>query len=438
VKIMVLTPYLPHRRVGHGGGTAVRDLVTWLGRKHEVMVLSLVRPGEERLLPEVEELGVTVRGLPFLDHGSRGWDRLSLVGKRLSALVRALVSGYPPFVEKYADRRISELIRRAVHDFQPDAIQIEYLQMSLYCRDLRHDRERTGNSRPRLVLNSHELGHVPRERRATRTTNPLVRASARVEAAAWRRLELAASKWADVTLCVTPEDHELYRMLGADNLVTVPLGMDLKALAVDWQPTAADGRETYLFVGSFGHRPNRLAAEFLLDRLWPRVKAARPQAVLILAGRGSDTFLASHLEPGQWLEHRIEAPGFVDDLTPLFRDCRLFVAPLPEGGGIKIKILEAMARGAPVVTTPVGAEGIASAADDTLIISPCDDSFADAWLDAADDLTECRRRARRARQVMEDRFSWDAITDRLVHLYAANGPQRKISDGPAGASESLR
>ncbi len=417
MKIMVLTPYLPHRRVGHGGGTAVRDLLTWLGRKHEVLALCLVRPGEENRLREVAELGVQVRGLPFLDRGAQGADKLSLLGRRLQAQLRSLTAGYPAYVEKYADRHLFELVSRAVAEFQPEAIQIEYLQLALYARHLRRQRRPGAEPRPRLILNSHELGHVPRDRRAERSGNPVLRRLLRAEAAAWRRLEADATRWADTTLCVTAEDHKLYAELGGENLVLMPLGMDLTALAADWQPGADGGRETYLFVGSFDHRPNRLAAAMLVDRIWPRVSAARPAATLILAGRGSDTFVSSRLPRERWAQQRLKAVGFVDDLTPLFRNCRLFVAPLPEGGGIKIKILEAMARGVPVVTTPVGAEGIAGPADGVLTIAPCDDSFAEAWLRDAADETGCRARAVAARHLMTERFSWDAITDRLGLLY---------------------
>jgi glycosyltransferase involved in cell wall biosynthesis len=422
VKVLVLTPYLPHRRVGHGGGTAVRDLVTWLARKHEVMVLSLVRPGEEDLLGEVAELGAQVKGLPFLDRAASGTTRLDFYARRLAAFFRSLSSGYPLYVEKYADDKLARLISAAVADFQPDAIQIEYLQMSPYCRDLRQLRDAAGRSTPRLILNSHELGSLPRERRAARAGNPLSRWLALREAAAWRKLQVDASSWADTTLCVTPEDHELYAAMGGHNLATMPLGMDLSALQVDWHPGAVDGRETHLFVGSFGHRPNVLAAELLVDQIWPRVLAERPDAHLVLAGRGSEEFLATRIPNDQWAKRRLEALGFVDDLTPHFRNCRLFVAPLPEGGGIKIKILEAMARGVPVVTTPVGAEGITRSADGAITISPCDDSFAAAIVRDAADLPGCRQRATVARQLMANHFSWDAITDRLTKLYG-NLPQ---------------
>lgn len=416
----MLTPYLPHRRVGHGGGTAVRDLVTWLAKKHDVMVVSLIRPGEADLLADVGALGVQVRGLPFLDGTAPGPARLKLLGRRLAAAARSLFSGHPYYVEKYADGKLAAQVRLAVNEFQPDAVQIEYLQLASYCRDLRRMRDGAGRTTPRLILNSHELGSVPRERRARRATHPLAAWRARSEAAAWRRLQVAASAWADTTLCVTPEDHERYLAMGGRNLLTVPLGMDLTTLSADWQPDLE--HETHLFVGSFGHRPNVLAAEFLLDHVWPRVSAARPGADLVLVGRGSASFLSARLAPEHWPSQRVKAMGFVDDLDDLFRRCRLFVAPLPEGGGIKIKILEAMARGVPVVTTPVGAEGIAGPDSGALTIAACDETFATAVLRDADDLSGCEQRVRVARRLMVANFGWEAITDRLVEIYASPGP----------------
>ncbi|MCB1184508.1 glycosyltransferase [bacterium] len=414
MKVLVLTPYLPHRRVGHGGGTAVRDLVTWLARRHEVMVVALVRPGEEDLLDEVRALGVAVRGLPFLDATARGLARVRLAGRRIASLTRSLSSGYPLYVEKYSPRLLGASLAAAVAEFEPDAIQVEYLQLALLVREMRRRRDADGRAAPRLILNSHELGSVPRERRAARATDPVTRALARDEAARWRRLQVDASNWADATLCVTPEDRALYEAMGGQRLLTVPLGMDLEAIRVDWAPGSRDGRETHLFVGSFGHRPNVLAADFLLDEVWMRVRAARPDAVLVLAGRGSDRYLATRGPVAG-----VEALGYVDDLTPHFRTARLFLAPLPEGGGIKIKVLEAMARGVPVVTTPVGAEGIATAADDVLTITGCDRSFAAAVLADAADTAACRRRAERARRHMEENFSWESITARLTEIYAA-------------------
>jgi glycosyltransferase involved in cell wall biosynthesis len=289
-------------------------------------------------------------------------------------------------------------------------VQVEYLQLALLCRDLRAWRERAGLPGPRLVLNSHELGALPLRRRAGITRNALLRALLLARARAWERLQTEATHWADVTLCVTDQDRALLEAGGGRRCVTVPLGIDTEAIRPVWEPRDPP---RLLFVGSFGHRPNRVAAKFLVDKVWPNIAQCNGFAHLVLAGRGSDVFLSGL---GRRPE-RVQALGYVEDLTQLFRECRLFVAPLAEGGGIKIKILEAMARGIPVLTTPIGAEGIVDSAEDALAIASADTTFAEAMIRVLAAPEAARGRAERARRIIERHFSWSAITERLTTLY---------------------
>ena len=409
MKIMVLTPYLPHRRVGHGGGTAVRDLVSHLARRHQVLVAAFLRPGEEDRIAEVEALGVQVAALPYADRGARGLARWGLWRARLSSTLRSLGTGFPPYVQKYWSPPLRDRFLGLIEEFQPEAVQIEYLQLALYARDLACWRRDRNQAAPRIILNTHELGSVPRLRRARHARHAFSRRVHLAEARRWEHLQGQACRWADRTLCVTDEDRALYLRQGGQNLLTVPLGMDL----AETRPDRAPREEDCLFVGSFGHRPNVLAARLLVRKIWPLVRRRRPAARLILAGRGSQEFLAGENTPTEG----IEARGFVDDLTPLFRTSRLFVAPLPEGGGIKIKILEALARGIPVLTTPVGAEGIASEEDEVMTIVPADAGFAEAILTALDD-PQLENRAGRARRHMEEKFGWESIARRLEGIYA--------------------
>ena len=410
MRVLIVTPYLPHRSIGHGGGVSVRELTRHLARRHETHLLALLRPGDADRVDEVAELGAAVHTIPFTDRGASGARRLALTADRARSWLRSRRTGYPFYAEKYHSPALSRAVAAAVDRLRPDVVQIEYLQLSLLCRDLRRAREGAGAAGPRLILNSHELGALPLRRRAETTRNPLLRARLAARARAWDRLQAAATRWADVTLCVTDQDRVLLESAGGERCATVPLGIDTAAIVPVWEPRDPP---RLLFVGSFGHRPNRVAAKFLVDKVWPNIAQCNGFAHLVLAGRGSDVFLSGL---GRQPE-RVQALGYVEDLTPLFRECRLFVAPLAEGGGIKIKILEAMARGIPVLTTPIGAEGIVDSAEDALATAGADATFAEAMIRVLAAPEAARGRAERARRIIEQRFSWSAITERLTALY---------------------
>jgi glycosyltransferase involved in cell wall biosynthesis len=409
VRILIVTPYLPHEHVGHGGGSAVRGMVAELARRHEVCLVSLVRPADAHRIGEVTALGVTVEAVPFIDRSATGLDRLRLVAGRLMAAARATAARYPFYVAKYASGSLDRAACRVAAAWRPDVIQIEYLQLALTLRALRRWRDSAGDDRPRLVLDSHELGSLPRRRRAAGAALPH-RAWLALDAAAWDRLARDASGWADTTLCVTEQDRQLYARAGGRRLATVPLGIDVRGL----QPARDAGwPRRVLFLGSFQHPPNRAAARLLCQDVWPAAAPRLPGWELVLAGPGSADFLAGLDD----VPAGVSATGFVADLDALFRSCSVFAAPLTEGGGIKIKILEALARGIPVVTTPIGAEGIVDRDQDLVAWAEGAGDFADVLVRTADDPGGAGDRALRARRFVEERFAWEAVVGRLEEIY---------------------
>lgn len=411
MRILLISPYLPHPRIGHGGGTAVRQMVRALARRHEVCLLSLQRPQDPPASEADLGTGVRVETVPFVDSAARGpGARLRLIAGRGLAAARAAWRRQPFYVTKYHHPPLLQRARELVDELDPDVVQIEYLQLADVARAL--DRQRQGRPRPRLILDSHEHGALPRRRRAARTRG-LARRRLMAEAGRWDRAARDASRRVDATLCVTEQDRELLAAAGARGLVTIPLGVDTEGL----QPMrAAEPRPRLLFVGSFAHPPNLAAARLLSRELWPALQPQLPGWTLTLAGPGSREFLSAEPSPPAGLE----AMGFVDDLTDLFASSRLFVAPLFEGGGIKIKILEAMARGIPLVTTPIGAEGIADRDDDLVAWAETPAAFVEAVLAGVRSPEQADDRARRARRHVEEHFSWDAVVTRLETVYSSS------------------
>jgi glycosyltransferase involved in cell wall biosynthesis len=137
----------------------------------------------------------------------------------------------------------------------------------------------------------------------------------------------------------------------------------------------ASEEPTLLFLGTFWYQPNVDAAAFLIERVWPRIRRAMPEARLIIAGVSPESIPGYNTGiPG------VEFTGFVDDLEALYRRACVVCAPILSGAGTRVKIIEAAAYGRPVVSTRIGAEGLSLRDGHELLLRDEPDAFADACL----------------------------------------------------------
>jgi glycosyltransferase involved in cell wall biosynthesis len=150
-------------------------------------------------------------------------------------------------------------------------------------------------------------------------------------------------------------------------------------------------------------QPNAKAAEFLAREVLPAIRSRFPNARLQLVGRnpGPDVLALGEL-PG------VEVAANVPDVGVYLGRATLLAVPLDSGGGTRLKILEAFAAGLPVVSTPIGCEGIDATNGRHLWIAPRE-CFADATCDALSNLEASRCLAENARQLALDRYDWPAI-----------------------------
>lgn len=135
-----------------------------------------------------------------------------------------------------------------------------------------------------------------------------------------------------------------------DNVRTLPVSFGAKGTGVPENRTP----DTILFAGSMWWLPNRHGLAWFFENCWEGILAARPAARVILAGNDKSGFAR-----GMAQRHpNVTATGFVEDIEPFFRQASVFILPLLIGTGIKIKLIEAMGWGLPVVSTPKGVEGV--------------------------------------------------------------------------------
>jgi glycosyltransferase involved in cell wall biosynthesis len=148
-------------------------------------------------------------------------------------------------------------------------------------------------------------------------------------------------------VCSEADRADLSTRFGLSNLAVVP-----NAVA-DVEPSPLPATPTALFLGMHSYEPNRVAAEFLVHQIWPRVLQQHPGASLVVAGKGCE-LIRGH---GQDLPG-VRFEGFVADLAALYARSRVVCCPILSGGGTRIKIIEGAMQARPIVSTTLGAEGL--------------------------------------------------------------------------------
>jgi glycosyltransferase involved in cell wall biosynthesis len=194
------------------------------------------------------------------------------------------------------------------------------------------------------------------------------------------------------------------RQWGAREVVVAPLSLapeHYEAAELNGPPVAG-------FIGTAAWPPTRAAAERLAQRVWPLVRRRVPEARLLVAGRGfsEDAALAG---PG------VEVLGAVPSAAAFMQGLSLLLHPIARGSGMKVKTLEAIASGVPVVTTERGAEGIE--AEDGIVVAVEDEQLAVAAAAILRDEAERRERGAAARRAFLARYTPRRATEPLVDLY---------------------
>ncbi len=194
------------------------------------------------------------------------------------------------------------------------------------------------------------------------------------------------------------------------NLSIVPMGVDLGYFQAE--PVEAPA-PVLLFTGTMNYFPNADAATYFCDEIFPRIRERHPQVCFYVVGNRPS-------EPVKRLEAQegVVVTGYVPDVRPYFQKASVFVAPLRAGSGIQTKNLEAMAMGVPVVTTSVGAMGLEADVGKELLVADTPEDFAEQVIYLLDNEDLRKTFSQTARTRVETNYSWEAIGDRLEHVYA--------------------
>lgn len=215
----------------------------------------------------------------------------------------------------------------------------------------------------------------------------------------------------DLMFGITDGEARTLAALAGREVGVLPHLVDVGRFAL--APGTSRHRERLLFVGNYGHAPNEHAVRWFAHTVWPLVKAARPSASWVVAGPGLGPALRAQL-----IASGAQVAGFVDDLPRLYAECAVFVNPVRSGGGMRGKVLEAMAAGAPVVSTTVGLEGIGGVPGRHHRVADAAEPFAAEVLDLLVDETARRAMAAAAHALVLEAYDAPRVCGRLEAAYA--------------------
>lgn len=250
--------------------------------------------------------------------------------------------------------------------------------------------------------------------------------------AGYRRLlryEIRAAEACDQVHVMSATDGEIlgrYLHDGESRLRVVDNGVD----CARFEPRPAGEAATWdvLFVGSFGHSPNRDAIEWLLAEIWPRLRRLRPRVRLAIVG--------AHPPPEVTARHGrdgVEVFGTVPDTALFYRGSRVLLAPIRAGSGTRLKLLEAFASGLPVVGTRLAAEGLAVRHGEHLLCAESAVDLAQSTARLLADPELCLSLGGAARRLAEERYDWSCCAERLMAAWEELLVERERADSPAAA-----
>jgi glycosyltransferase involved in cell wall biosynthesis len=383
----------------------VYQLARQLARSHRVTLLSYAAPDERKDAAELaRELPVRIVER----------DRTPIGAKRAGQLLSL------PSRKPYSCRQVhSGEMQDAIDELcENNAFDIIQLESSLLC----------GFSFPpqaRLVLDEHNIEYEVFKRMCDGERSISRRLFNRLEHARFQRFE--QEWWARVDGCVVTSEREA-RIVAAHEprtpLEVVPNGVDLEY----FRPEPGDPEpDTLVFNGILTYRPNLDAAYHLVDEVWPLVLRRRPEAKLMLVGRAYAPDLRNLRRPG------VEVTGEVPDIRPYLKRAAVVGVPIRMGGGTRLKVVEGLAMGKPMVSTSLGCEGVAVRNGEHLVIADGAENFATGVVQLFDDSALGRKLGCAGRGLVEQEYSWSLAGERVEALYqrvAAGAPNARKEAAP--------
>lgn len=305
------------------------------------------------------------------------------------------------FITKQFDAALIEILK--TQEF--DIILLEGLYVSPYLLTIRQ------HSKAKICYRQHNVEFQIWERLAHNSNNFLKRIYLNQLAAALKKYELKHLNYYDSIAAISPIDAIIYKKLGCTiPIIDIPFSLTEQELQAG-QSSFKSPIKLY-HIGAMDWQPNVEGMLWFLRYVWPQVIKAVPSAELYLAGRN----MPEQFQSGMW--SNVYVLGEVPDAGAFESDKHILIVPLQSGGGLRIKILKAMANGKSIVSTTVGLQGIEAAKDQCDVLLADDaDTFSDACIRLLLDTEAAQQLGQNAQNLAQTHYNQNIVINKLLQHF---------------------
>jgi len=396
-RILFLTNEIPYFT---GGGTPIRDfnLLKNLSDRYRFTVICFSDCDREKSSRRSAALDEHCEKVILVDREQGPVDRWH---SRMEVL-RRLWDPVPRRVTALTPPTLRSQIEGLLLEQEYDVVHANHVEMGALLSDVREARRVVG----------HEAVSPKLKRLLQIGSGPLRKTLGYVEWRKFTRYERALYGAVDLCTMVSEQERRTVLEMAPDaNVAIVPNGVDTSFFPFAPQQYPHGSKRSLLFIGSMAYTPNQDAVLFFRRKVWPLLKAKFPNLTWQIVGRDPSPAVESLVSAD------ISVTGWVRDVRPYMDRSLAMIVPLRSGGGTRLKILEAMAAGLPVVSTTIGAEGLDVSDGQTILLADTPSDFVDAvevLISRPDFGQEIRFAARR---LVESRYDWSTIAGRLDKAY---------------------
>jgi len=411
LRVLLLTQVLPYPP-DSGPKLKTLNVIKSLVPEHEVTLVSFVRGDQSRDIAALREY---CRAVHTVELRRTLWHDIG-------AAARSVRRGLPALMLRDDRAAMRALLDRLTAVQRFDLVHADQLNMCQYGLRVLHAAR---------VFDAHNALWLLFDRLATvLPIGPRKWLFAR-EARLLRSYEGRMCQAFDAVLAVTPEDRAALESVGAvpQTITVLPITIDTQAVRP--VPRPPGGPPRLVHIGTMYWPPNVDAVRWFATAVYPQIRAKHPDVVFDVIGADPPRVIRDLAGP----RTGIHVLGYVEDPTPHLERAAALVVPLRAGAGMRVKILEGLARGLPIVTTSLGCSGIAVESGTHVLIADAPGDFAAATVRLLDDPALAQRLSEAGRRLVETHYDWRVHRAGLQAVYH-NAVARHLQGGRAAASST--